>query len=116
MKRWLLGPDGWTMTVAEPALEVGDTFRQEWAPNEGTPGEPFGFTGEPAGVRLPVPRGHDRVDGRRARGAQRQRTHAHPPRGRHPADPRDHVRERGDARHDHRHRHGGRHGSLLRAP
>ncbi|MFV0287589.1 MAG: SRPBCC family protein [Demequina sp.] len=46
MKRWLLGPDGWTMTVAEPALEVGDTFRQEWAPNEGTPGEPFGFTGE----------------------------------------------------------------------
>ncbi|WP_084106483.1 SRPBCC family protein [Demequina sp. NBRC 110056] len=46
LKQWLLGPDGWTMTVAEPAQEVGQTFRQEWAPNEGTPGEPFGFTGE----------------------------------------------------------------------
>ena len=46
MKRWLLGPDGWTMPVAEPALEVGDTFRQEWAPEPGTEGERFGFTGE----------------------------------------------------------------------
>lgn len=45
MKRWLLGPDGWIMTVAEPGLEVGATFRQEWAPEPGTPGEPFGFTG-----------------------------------------------------------------------
>ncbi|GIG55032.1 SRPBCC family protein [Demequina activiva] len=46
MKKWLLGPDGWSMPVAEPATEVGQTFRQEWAPNEGVEGEPFGFTGE----------------------------------------------------------------------
>ena len=46
MKRWLLGPDGWSMPVAEPATEVGQTFRQEWAPDEGVEGEPFGFTGE----------------------------------------------------------------------
>ncbi|MFV0632856.1 SRPBCC family protein [Demequina sp.] len=53
LKRWLLGPDGWTMTVAEPAVSVGDTFRQEWAPNEGVEGEPFGFTGELLEVDAP---------------------------------------------------------------
>ncbi|WP_084039128.1 SRPBCC family protein [Demequina sp. NBRC 110053] len=53
MKQWLLGPDGWSMPVAEPATEVGQTFRQEWAPDEGTEGEPFGFTGELLEVEAP---------------------------------------------------------------
>jgi uncharacterized protein YndB with AHSA1/START domain len=44
MKRWLLGPDGWTMPVCEVAQNVGDTYRYMWAPEGG--GEGFGFTGE----------------------------------------------------------------------
>lgn len=46
MKRWLLGPDGWVMTVCENDLVVGGSYRTAWAPVEGTPGEPFGFEGE----------------------------------------------------------------------
>jgi uncharacterized protein YndB with AHSA1/START domain len=44
MKRWLLGPDGWTMPVCEIAANVGDVYRYEWerADGEGR----FGFTGE----------------------------------------------------------------------
>ena len=44
MKKWLLGPDGWTMPVCEIATKVGDTYRYEWQPEGG--GEGFGFTGE----------------------------------------------------------------------
>ena len=44
MKKWLLGPDGWTMPVCEIAASVGDSYRYEWAPEGG--GEGFGFTGE----------------------------------------------------------------------
>ena len=44
MKKWLLGPDGWTMPVCEIAVNVGDSYRYEWAPEGG--GEGFGFTGE----------------------------------------------------------------------
>jgi uncharacterized protein YndB with AHSA1/START domain len=46
MKRWLLGPDGWTMTVCEVDPTVGGTYRYAWAPNEGVEGGPFGFDGE----------------------------------------------------------------------
>ncbi|SEJ08850.1 SRPBCC family protein [Demequina mangrovi] len=49
MRRWLLGPEGWTMPVCEVAHEVGDTYRYEWAPVVGGPADgapPFGFTGE----------------------------------------------------------------------
>ncbi|WP_062518339.1 SRPBCC family protein [Demequina gelatinilytica] len=49
MRRWLLGPDGWTMPVCEVAENVGDTYRYEWAPTVGGPADgapPFGFTGE----------------------------------------------------------------------
>ena len=45
-RRWLLGPDGWRMTVCENELRVGGAYRTAWAPEEGTPGEPFGFEGE----------------------------------------------------------------------
>ncbi len=44
LRRWLLGPDGWTMPVCETATAVGDTYRYEWADAEG--GNRFGFTGE----------------------------------------------------------------------
>jgi uncharacterized protein YndB with AHSA1/START domain len=44
MKRWLLGPDGWTMPVCEIAKKPGDSYRYEW---EQTNGEGrFGFEGE----------------------------------------------------------------------
>ncbi|RKT31721.1 uncharacterized protein YndB with AHSA1/START domain [Microbacterium sp. AG1240] len=46
MKRWLLGPDGWRMTVCEPSAEAGGRYRYAWAPEDGTEGEPFGFDGE----------------------------------------------------------------------
>jgi uncharacterized protein YndB with AHSA1/START domain len=46
MKQWLLGPDGWTMPVCEVATTVGETYRYEWEPAEGTDGERFGFEGE----------------------------------------------------------------------
>lgn len=45
LRRWLLGPDGWTMPVCEVASAVGERYRYEWAP-DGAEGEPFGFVGE----------------------------------------------------------------------
>lgn len=45
MKRWLLGPDGWEMTICEPGTNVGDTYRNAWAPVGDTEGAPFGFDG-----------------------------------------------------------------------
>lgn len=44
MQQWMLGPDGWTMPVCEPAERVGDTYRYEWASQDGS--ERFGFDGE----------------------------------------------------------------------
>ncbi|MDQ1246083.1 MAG: hypothetical protein QG597_450 [Actinomycetota bacterium] len=44
MRRWLLGPDGWTMPVCDVANQVGETYRYEWEQVDGT--ERFGFTGE----------------------------------------------------------------------
>lgn len=44
MKRWLLGPDGWTMPVCELASKVGDSYRYEWEDANGE--NRFGFTGE----------------------------------------------------------------------
>lgn len=44
MRRWLLGPDGWTMPVCDIAASVGDTYRYEWEQADG--GNRFGFTGE----------------------------------------------------------------------
>lgn len=46
MKRWLLGPDGWQLTVCENDLVVGGSYRNAWTPVGDTPGEPFGFEGE----------------------------------------------------------------------
>jgi uncharacterized protein YndB with AHSA1/START domain len=44
MRRWLLGPDGWTMPVCDLATEVGGTYRYEWESDDGA--QRFGFTGE----------------------------------------------------------------------
>jgi len=44
MKRWLLGPDGWTMPVCDVAVNVGDHYRYEWEQQGG--GNRFGFVGE----------------------------------------------------------------------
>jgi uncharacterized protein YndB with AHSA1/START domain len=46
MKRWLLGPDGWVMTVCELDPTPGASYRYAWAPEDGHRGEAFGFEGE----------------------------------------------------------------------
>ena len=51
MKRWLLGPDGWSMPVCEIATAVGDSYRYEWQRDGGD--ERFGFTGELLEVEEP---------------------------------------------------------------
>lgn len=45
MQRWLLGPEGWTMPVCNIGERVGDTYRFEWEPEDGSQGR-FGFTGK----------------------------------------------------------------------
>ncbi len=44
MKRWMLGPDGWTMPVCQPATNVGEAYRYEWEAEDGS--GRFGFEGE----------------------------------------------------------------------
>jgi uncharacterized protein YndB with AHSA1/START domain len=44
VRRWMLGPDGWTMPVCEVAEHVGDAYRYEW--ESVADGERFGFEGE----------------------------------------------------------------------
>lgn len=44
LQKWLLGPDGWKMSVCEVAAEVGASYRYEWEREGG--GDGFGFTGE----------------------------------------------------------------------
>jgi uncharacterized protein YndB with AHSA1/START domain len=46
MKQWLLGPDGWRMSVCEVDPRVGGTYRYAWEPEAGIEGEAFGFDGE----------------------------------------------------------------------
>lgn len=46
IRRWMLGPDGWRMSVCEVDPAVGGRYRFEWEPLEGTEGERFGFDGE----------------------------------------------------------------------
>lgn len=53
MKQWLLGPDGWRMTVCEVDPRVGGRYRYAWAPDAGVEGEPFGFDGETLVLEAP---------------------------------------------------------------
>jgi uncharacterized protein YndB with AHSA1/START domain len=46
LEKWMLGPDGWRMSVCEVDPSVGGKYRYEWEPLEGTEGETFGFDGE----------------------------------------------------------------------
>lgn len=52
VRRWMLGPDGWTMPVCEVGRDVRDTFRYEWEPEGGGEGR-FGFVGEVLESRAP---------------------------------------------------------------
>ena len=51
MRRWLLGPDGWSMPICEVATEVGQRFRQGW--ENTADGSQFGFTGEALEIEAP---------------------------------------------------------------
>jgi uncharacterized protein YndB with AHSA1/START domain len=53
LQQWLLGPDGWRMSVCEVDSRVGGRYRYEWEPLEGTKGERFGFDGETVLVDAP---------------------------------------------------------------
>lgn len=44
LRRWQLGPDGWSMPVCEVATGAGGTYRYEWEQDGGQ--NRFGFTGE----------------------------------------------------------------------
>lgn len=46
MRQWMLGPDGWRMSVSEVDVSVGGRYRIAWEPEPGTEGEGFGFDGE----------------------------------------------------------------------
>jgi len=52
VKRWLLGPSGWTMPVCEMDVRVGGKYRWRWRSNEG--GKEFGFHGEFKEVDAPA--------------------------------------------------------------
>ncbi len=53
IRQWMLGPDGWRMTVCEISLEPGGRYRNAWEPEPGVEGEPFGFDGETLLVDAP---------------------------------------------------------------
>lgn len=44
IKRWMLGPPGWTMPVCEMDLRPGGKYRWRWRADDG--GQEFGFYGE----------------------------------------------------------------------
>jgi len=46
MKQWLLGPDGWRMSVCEVDPSVGGRYRYAWEQIDGGEGTAFGFDGE----------------------------------------------------------------------
>jgi uncharacterized protein YndB with AHSA1/START domain len=52
VKRWLLGPPGWTMPVCEMDVRVGGMYRWRWRSNDG--GKEFGFHGEFKEVEAPA--------------------------------------------------------------
>lgn len=44
VRRWMLGPDGWTMPVCDVGVEPGESYRFEWEAEDGS--GRFGFEGE----------------------------------------------------------------------
>jgi uncharacterized protein YndB with AHSA1/START domain len=51
LRRWQLGPEGWTMPVCEVGTAVGDNYRYEWEREGG--GDRFGFTGTVLEIEAP---------------------------------------------------------------
>ncbi|AXQ30088.1 ATPase [Solimonas sp. K1W22B-7] len=51
VRRWLLGPDGWTMTVCDIDLRVGGRFRYVWK-RDGN-GEEMGMGGDYREIKAP---------------------------------------------------------------
>lgn len=51
VRRWMLGPPGWSMPVCEMDLRVGGRYRWRW---RGQDGEEFGFHGELRDVAPPA--------------------------------------------------------------
>src|SRR6202008_2393478 len=52
VKRWMLGPPGWTMPVCEMDVRVGGKYRWRWRRNDD--GKEFGFHGEYKEVSAPA--------------------------------------------------------------
>lgn len=52
INRWLLGPDGWTMTVCEVDLRPGGTFHYVW--RNDAEGAEFGLRGEYREITAPA--------------------------------------------------------------
>lgn len=46
LKKWMLGPDGWSLVECEVDPSVGGKYRYVWEPDAGIEGERFGFDGE----------------------------------------------------------------------
>ena len=62
VRRWLLGPPGWSMPVCEIDLRVGGQYRYVWRSD--TDGGEFGFRGEYREIRAPERVVHtEHVDG-----------------------------------------------------
>ena len=53
LRQWMLGPEGWRMTVCEIDPAVGATYRFGWEPVDGGEGQAFGFDGETLLVEAP---------------------------------------------------------------
>ncbi|EYT55978.1 ATPase [Leucobacter sp. UCD-THU] len=51
LRRWQLGPDGWTMPICEVAAEAGERYRSGW--ENTADGQRFGFTGVAREVSAP---------------------------------------------------------------
>jgi len=57
VKRWLLGPPGWSMPVCEMDVRVGGKYRWRWKSDEG--GKEFGFFGTYTEVNEPAKISHE---------------------------------------------------------
>jgi uncharacterized protein YndB with AHSA1/START domain len=105
MKRWMLGPDGWTMPVCEIAMNPGDTYRYEW--EDVTGANRFGFTGEL--LESEAPRravSTELMIGMPGPGTVNELILEPPPWRTHADHPEHHLPVEGAARHGARHRHG----------
>lgn len=57
VKRWMLGPPGWSMPVCEMDVRPGGKYRWRWRSDEG--GQEFGFFGQFLEVDAPARMAHE---------------------------------------------------------